>query len=140
MPKREAALDGNPEALVNVKKEFGDNPYELKNILKNWVRNKNQDLKVIPTDSIVIKVDKEAVRRSGMMIPGDSIPDYMHISLKGKRALLQERVDDARNAERGQLGTPHLYRCQRRQGEPAEHGEPLRSGRSCLSFHSVRHQ
>ena len=24
------ALDGNPEALVNVKKEFGDNPYELK--------------------------------------------------------------------------------------------------------------
>ena len=31
-----------------------------------------------------MKVDKEAVRRSGMMIPGDSIPDYMHISLKGK--------------------------------------------------------
>ena len=86
------ALDGNPEALVNVKKEFGDNPYELKNILKNWVRNKNQDLKVIPTDSIVIKVDKEAVRRSGMMIPGDSIPDYMHISLKGKRALYKSEL------------------------------------------------
>ena len=86
------ALDGNPEALVNVKKEFGDNPYELKNILKNWVCNKNQDLKVIPTDSIVIKVDKEAVRRSGMMIPGDSIPDYMHISLKGKRALYKSEL------------------------------------------------
>ena len=86
------ALNGNPEALVNVKKEFGDNPYELKNILKNWVRNKNQDLKVIPTDSIVIKVDKEAVRRSGMMIPGDSIPDYMNISLKGKRALYKSEL------------------------------------------------
>ena len=59
---------------------------------KNWVRNKNQDLKVIPTDSIVIKVDKEAVRRSGMMIPGDSIPDYMHISLKGKRALYKSEL------------------------------------------------
>lgn len=86
------ALSGKSEALVNVKKEFGDNPYELKNILKYWVRNKNQDLKVIPTDSIVIKVDKEAVRRSGMLIPGDSIPEYMHISLKGKRALYKSEL------------------------------------------------
>ena len=45
-----------------------------------------------PTDSIVMKVDKEAVRRSGMMIPGDSIPDYMHISLKGKRALYKSEL------------------------------------------------
>ena len=86
------ALNGNPEALVNVKKEFGENPYELQNILKYWVRSKNEDLKVIPTDSIVLKVDKEAVRRSGMMIPGDSIPDYMHISLKGKRALYKSEL------------------------------------------------
>ena len=86
------ALNGNPEALVNVKKEFGENPYELQNILKYWVRSKNDDLKVIPTDSIVMKVDKEAVRRSGMMIPGDSIPDYMHISLKGKRALYKSEL------------------------------------------------
>ena len=86
------ALSGNTEALVNVKKEFGENPYELKNILKYWIRSKNEDLKVIPTDSIVMKVDKEAVRRSGMMIPGDSIPDYMHISLKGKRALYKSEL------------------------------------------------
>ena len=85
-------LSGNTEALVNVKKEFGENPYELKNILKYWIRSKNEDLKVIPTDSIVMKVDKEAVRRSGMMIPGDSIPDYMHISLKGKRALYKSEL------------------------------------------------
>jgi len=87
------ALAGNTETLINVKKQFGDNPYELKNILKYWVRNgKNEDLKVIPTDSIVLKVDKEAVRRSGMLIPGDSIPDYMHISLKGKRALYKSEL------------------------------------------------
>ena len=79
------ALNGNPEALINVKKEFGDNPYELKNILKHWVRNpRDPELRVIPTDSIVIKVDKEAVRRSGMMIPGDSIPDYMSFKLTNK--------------------------------------------------------
>mgnify|MGYP002507924574 CR=1 FL=1 len=77
-------LNGHPEAMINVQKEFGDNPYELKNILKYWVRGKNADLKVIPTDSIVIKVDKEAVRRSGMMIPGDSIPDYMSFKLRTK--------------------------------------------------------
>ena len=87
---RKQVLAGNTEAMVNVQKEFGDNPYELKNILKHWVRSENEELKVIPTDSIVIKVDKEAVRRSGMMIPGDSIPDYMHISLKGKRALYKK--------------------------------------------------
>ena len=87
---RRDALNGNTESLVNVEREFGDNPYELKNILKYWVRGKHSDLHVIPTDSIVLKVDKEAVRRSGMMIPGDSIPDYMHISLKGQRALYKK--------------------------------------------------
>ena len=90
---RKQALNGNPEVLLNVQKEFGENPYELKNILKHWVRNpKDADLKVIPTDSIVIKVDKEAVRRSGMLIPGDSIPDYMTISLKGKQALYKSEL------------------------------------------------
>ena len=32
-------------------------------------------------------IDKEAVKKSGMMIPGDSIPDKMVISLAGKDAL-----------------------------------------------------
>ncbi|MBO4984140.1 MAG: DUF2723 domain-containing protein [Bacteroides sp.] len=81
------ALNGNPEVLLNLKQEFGDNPYELKNILKHWIRNpKDADLRVIPTDSIVIKIDKEAVRRSGMLIPGDSIPDYMSFKLTNKDA------------------------------------------------------
>ena len=87
---RKDALNGNTESLLNVEREFGDNPYELKNILKYWVRGKHSDLHVIPTDSIVLKIDKDAVRRSGMMIPSDSIPDYMHISLKGQRALYKK--------------------------------------------------
>ena len=96
----EEVLNGkNPEALNNIRAQFGDNPYELKNILKYWVRTKDGQA-VIPTDSIVVKIDKEAVRRSGMMIPealGDSIPDYMHISLKDekgnpKRALYKSEL------------------------------------------------
>ena len=96
----EEVLNGkNPEALNNIRAQFGDNPYELKNILKYWVRTKDGQV-VIPTDSIVVKIDKEAVRRSGMMIPealGDSIPDYMHISLKDekgnpKRALYKSEL------------------------------------------------
>ena len=89
--RREAA-NGNLQPLQNVQQMFGENPYELKNILRYWVRSTDKDLRVIPTDSIVITVDKEAVRRSGMLIPGDSIPDYMHISLKGKHALYKSEL------------------------------------------------
>ncbi len=77
----------NPEEAA---KNFGDNPFELKNILKYWVREAKDGLQMIPTDSIVIKIDKEAVKRSGMMIPDSlhgEIPEYMHISLKGKTRL-----------------------------------------------------
>ena len=78
----------NPE---EAKAEFGDNPYELKNILEHWVRNSKDGLQMIPTDSIVIKLDKEAIKRSGMLTP-DSIPDYMHLSLKGKRVLYKSEL------------------------------------------------
>ena len=91
----QADSSSNPESKIDVRKEFGDNPYELKNILKYWVRSDKEGLRVIPTDSIVVKIDKEAVKRSGMRIPkalGDSIPEYMHISLKGKRALYKSEL------------------------------------------------
>ena len=74
----------NPE---EAKKQFGENPFELKNILKNWVRSTNKDLHVIPTDTVYVTIDKEAVKKSGMMMASDSIPDQMVISLKGKNAL-----------------------------------------------------
>ena len=69
------------------KKQFGDEPFELKNILKNWVRSSVKDFHVIPTDTVYVTIDKEAVRHSGMMMASDSIPDKMVISLKGKGAL-----------------------------------------------------
>ena len=62
-------------------------PYELSYIIDNFVRNPK--IGYIPTDSIVMKIDKEAVLASGMYLPygPDSIPSHMHISLKGKRAV-----------------------------------------------------
>ena len=74
----------NPE---EAKKQLGEEPFELKNILKNWVRSKIKDFHVIPTDTVYVTIDKEAVRKSGMMMASDSIPDKMVISLKGKGAL-----------------------------------------------------
>ena len=96
----QADSSGNPEALQNIHNEFGEDPYELKNILKYWIRSDKEGLHVIPTDSIVIKIDKEAIRRSGMKIPetlGDSIPDHMNILLRDdngnpKRALYKSEL------------------------------------------------
>ena len=69
------------------KATFGENPFEVKNVMKYWVRTKNPDMHVIPTDTLYITIDKEAVKKSGMMMAADSIPDRMVISLKGKNAL-----------------------------------------------------
>ena len=69
------------------KATLGDNPFEVKNILKHWVRDGKDDMHVIPTDTLYLTIDKEAVRKSGMMMASDSIPDQMVISLKGKNAL-----------------------------------------------------
>lgn len=74
----------NPE---EAKAAFGDNPFEVKNVLKYWVRGKNPDTHFIPTDTLYITIDKEAVKKSGMMMASDTIPDRMVISLKGKNAL-----------------------------------------------------
>ena len=81
----------NPEAA---RRELGDDPFEINNVLKHWVcgnKDKEGD-HIIPTDTLYLYIDKEAVKKSGMMIPVDStgtatIPEKMAISLVGKRAL-----------------------------------------------------
>ena len=83
------SFQGDPAELRQL---LGDDPFDLRNIIDKWVLNENPDLRFIPTDSIVLTVDKEAVRRSGMMIAADSIPDKMHISLKGKRAVYKSEM------------------------------------------------
>ena len=82
-------LKDDPQAMREL---LGENPYELSNIIDKWILNDDEALQCFPTDSVVITIDKEAVRRSGMMIAGDSIPDMMHISLKGKRAVYKSEM------------------------------------------------
>lgn len=89
-----------PEEMAKL---LGDNPFELSNVIKYWIRNDLNDdqralmkfilgdtygtLSVIPSDTLWMTVDKDAVRKSGMLMACDSIPDQMVISLKGKGAL-----------------------------------------------------
>ena len=75
------------EHPAEARAQFGDQPFEVKNIMKYWVRTKNSDMHVIPTDTLYLTIDKEAVKKSGMMMASDTIPDRMVISLAGKRAL-----------------------------------------------------
>lgn len=98
---------------VQAKAIFGDQPFELSNILKYWVRNDftpqqkqliseilgyngdteiRQNLNVIPTDTMYVTIDKDAVRKSGMMLTGDSIPDRMVIALGGKTTLIKSNL------------------------------------------------
>lgn len=72
------------------KKTFGEEPFEVKNIMKLWVRSKDKTMHIIPTDTLYITIDKEAVKKSGMMMASDTIPDKMVISLKGHRALYKK--------------------------------------------------
>ena len=67
----------NPEAA---KKNWGENPFEIQNIMKYWVRSKNETFHIIPTDTLYLKIDAEAVRRSGMIVPeeyAEAMPQYM---------------------------------------------------------------
>ena len=84
---KQQVLDFYKENPDVARQQFGDNPFEVKNIMKYWVRSKSADNHVIPTDTLYITIDKDAVRRSGMMMASDTIPDRMVISLAGKRVL-----------------------------------------------------
>lgn len=77
---------------------FGDDPFDVKNILKYWVFSDKKEFQVIPTDTISIRIDKDAVLRSGIMLPAairhlkgeelrNALPDRIYFSLKDMRAL-----------------------------------------------------
>lgn len=85
-----ALYKNNPELAA---KSLGEDPFEIKNVMKNWVWSTNPDMHVIPTDTLVLYVDKEAVLRSGMLIPDTAaIPEKMYISLKGRSQLLKHEL------------------------------------------------
>ena len=91
----------------DAKKIFGDDPFELKNVMKYWVRNDftpqqreliqnvlgyssddiRNNLHCIPSDTLFMTIDKNAVKQSGMLMAVDSIPARMTISLSGHNYL-----------------------------------------------------
>ena len=82
-----AAFKNNPEQAAKV---FGEKPFEVSNVMKRWVCSSDSKYRVIPTDTLEITLDKEAILRSGMFVPDEAhggIPDKMYISLKGRNAL-----------------------------------------------------
>ncbi len=94
---------------AQMRRAFGDDPYDLRNIMDRWVLNNNPELNeikrtlqfvdekgeplaIIPTDSITFAIDKEAIKKSGMMVAADSIPEKMQISLKGRRVIYKSEM------------------------------------------------
>jgi hypothetical protein len=69
----EAYMAQHPEEARQL---LGDNPYELKNIIRKWVLGDSADMQCIPTDSVTIT----------------SSEGTMQISLKGKRALYKNEL------------------------------------------------
>ena len=85
--------------LKNNSKEAVDNSFELHNVLDYWIKKHHH----IPTDTIWLKIDKDAVLRSGMLIPEQyrgatdeetkaKMPDRMIISLKGRNRLYKNEI------------------------------------------------
>ena len=71
---RKAELDAFKKAHPN-----GPDPYELTYIMDNYVRTKQ----IFPTDSVVVKVNKQNVIKQGITVPaGMEIPDHISLSLK----------------------------------------------------------
>ena len=59
---KQAVLEHYKQNPEQAREQFGDEPFELKNVLKYWVRSKNSELRIIPTDTLYMTIDKEAVR------------------------------------------------------------------------------
>ena len=71
---------------------WGNNPFEVNNVVKYWICGDEPRLRVIPTDTLYIPIDKEAVRKSGVMNANDSLPDKMVISLAGQRYITKGQL------------------------------------------------
>ena len=102
---KDAILELYKKYPEEARKAMGDKPFEVQSVLEFWVRDnlteeqrniKNTllnykglepNMHCVPTDTLLMTIDKDAVRKSGMKLLRDSIPDQMVISLSGHRTL-----------------------------------------------------
>jgi hypothetical protein len=83
-PSRKSELD-------NLKQIYPEeNPYELSFLIDNYVRTQGE----LPTDSFVVKVNKENCLAQGMKVPAgyEDFPEYMEVSIKGKTSLTKSEM------------------------------------------------
>ena len=81
---------------------WGEDPFELKTAIKKFLLKEDipaeyadmvKDLpSCLPSDTLHVTIDKEVIRKSGMYIPGDSIPDQMVIDLSGQNAIYKNFI------------------------------------------------
>jgi hypothetical protein len=91
MPMKEVIKQIYAEDSATARKIWGDEPFEVKNAIQKFVLKKGipeeyrsivaQLPAAIPSDTVYLNVDQEAVRRSGMKLWGDTIPARMEIDL-----------------------------------------------------------
>ncbi|MBR2630282.1 MAG: DUF2723 domain-containing protein [Bacteroidaceae bacterium] len=96
IPIKELVLQVMEQDPALAQRVWGGEPFELTTAIKRFVLKDYEGLSEadkellvslpsgLPSDTLYVNVDKEAVRRSGMKIPGDSIPDKMVISLSDR--------------------------------------------------------
>ena len=88
---KDAILELYKKYPEEARKAMGDKPFEVQNVLEFWVRDnlteEQPNMHCVPTDTLLMTIDKDAVRKSGMKLLSDSIPDQMVISLTGHRTL-----------------------------------------------------
>ena len=78
---------------------WGEDPFQLTTVFRHFLFQQYPHLSpheqeivrrlppCIPTDTLRLTVDKQAVRQSGMFIPPEGIPDQMEISLRNQQRI-----------------------------------------------------
>lgn len=94
---RDVISDITKQDPALAKRLWGDDPYELSNAISRFVLKQYEGLSAdeekwakslpvcLPSDSLHITIDKDAVRKSNIMYNSGEIPDRMEISLKGSK-------------------------------------------------------
>ncbi|MDO4715380.1 MAG: DUF2723 domain-containing protein [Bacteroidales bacterium] len=81
--------DGKAQLVQLAQAQGQPHPFDVKYILSML---RDGQLNVIPTDTLTLQVDAEAVRRSGMLLVDSVIPEQMVISLAGRQHLTLAQV------------------------------------------------
>ena len=96
---KEFVLQLYDEQPLLARRLWGDDPFQLTTVFQRFLFQRYDHLtpdeqrlvrrlpRCLPSDTLRLCVDKQAVRQSGMMVPPEGIPDQMEISLSGQQRI-----------------------------------------------------